>query len=343
MIDPTYSDDKTLIYIGDCRQTLLSLPDESVNCVVTSPPYFGLRDYGHPDQMGLEKTVEGYVEGMRSLFSEVRRVLTKDGSLWLNLGDSYTSGGRATRAADGKHAKAREMDFRADTPEGLKPKDLIGIPWRVAFALQADGWYLRQDIVWAKPNPMPESVKDRCTKAHEYIFLLTKSQKYYFDSDAIRNKPSPALIKQVEEGYRGEDTKDFAAGNAQSGSGTKARIIEGARKKVEKVRGHERTHEGFRDKWDGLTKEEQQALGSNRRSVWSVATKPYKGAHFATFPPELIEPCILAGSRVGDVVLDPFGGSGTTGMVAHRHGRLAVLCELNPDYLPLIHDRLASA
>jgi site-specific DNA-methyltransferase (cytosine-N4-specific) len=190
---------------------------------------------------------------------------------------------------------------------------------------------------------MPESVKDRCTKAHEYIFLLSKSQKYYFDSDAIRNPPSPALIKQVEEGYRGEDTKDFAAGNAQSGSGTKARIIEGARKKVEKVRGHGRVHEGFRDKWDGLTKEEQQALGSNRRSVWNVATKPYKGAHFATFPPELIEPCVLAGSRVGDVVLDPFGGSGTTGMVAHRHGRLAVLCELNPDYLPLIHDRLASA
>lgn len=330
---------------GDNRIVLKTLPDQSVQCCVTSPPYFGLRDYGNPAQMGLEKTPAAFVESLVDLFREVRRVLRNDGTVWLNLGDSYvanrtyqvgsTKGGK-------KHGPAQGVQGRGSSvPSGLKPKDLIGIPWRVAFALQADGWYLRQDIIWAKPNPMPESVRDRCTKSHEYIFLLSKSDKYYFDSEAIRNQPSEALLKQVAEGYNGSDTKEYSEGGAQSASGTKSRIIEGARKRVDKMRGHERTHEGFRDKWDGLSKAEQQALGSNKRSVWTVATQPFKGAHFATFPTELIRPCILAGSKPGDTVLDPFAGSGTTGVVSKQEGRKFIGIDCNPEYVELAKERIA--
>jgi DNA modification methylase len=202
------------------------------------------------------------------------------------------------------------------------------------------GWYLRQDIIWSKSNPMPESVRDRCTKAHEYIFMLTKSARYFYDADAIKNPPSPDLLKQVAEGYNGSSTKEFANGGAQDASETKARIIKNARKKIDKQRGHSRRHAGFNERWDAMTREEQQMLGSNKRSVWSVATRPYRGAHFATFPPELIRPCIKAGCPAGGVVLDPFGGSGTTGQVSMEEGRRSILIELNPAYGELISERL---
>lgn len=295
--------------IGDCIESMRGLPDASVNCCVTSPPYFGLRDYQAKGQIGLEDTPDDYVARLVQVFREVRRVLRDDGTLWLNLGDSYTSGGRATRAPDEKHG-AREMGFRAATPDGLKPKDLIGIPWRVAFALQADGWYLRQDIIWHKPNPMPESVRDRCTKAHEYVFLLSKGPRYYFDSEAVK-EPAVGPVG----GSTGRGKQASAAAYAASG------------------RQPQRDNSGGLG-GDGITR--------NRRSVWTVTTKPFKGAHFATFPPDLIEPCILAGCPVGGTVLDPFGGSGTTAGVALKHGRNAILCELNPEYAALVNARVDS-
>lgn len=337
------------------------LPEKSVNCCVTSPPYFGLRDYGHAGQIGLEKTPDEFVAKMVEVFREVRRVLRDDGTLWLNLGDSYAgSWGNAggQNRGNGKQREITAGSIVKDQAErngnfvppaangfkasGIKPKDLIGIPWRVAFALQSDGWYLRQDIIWHKPNPMPESVRDRCTKAHEYIFMLSKSARYYYDADAIKTAPSEALLKQVAEGYSGESTKGYAAGGAQDASGTKTRIIENARKKIDKQRGHGRRHDGFNGRWDSMTKAEQQMLGANKRDVWTIATKPFKGAHFATFPPDLIEPCILAGSKPGDLVLDPFGGAGTTGLVAARHGRRYILCELNADYAKMAEERIAA-
>jgi DNA modification methylase len=335
------------LLIGDCRDKLRELPDASVHCCVTSPPYFGLRDYGVEGQMGLELTPDEFVAGMVEVFREVRRVLRDDGTLWLNIGDSYATdpkgpGGVETSNLAGggeyQHEKTKpgfnKWDYRN---AGFKRKDLIGIPWMLAFALRADGWYLRQDIIWSKPNPMPESVRDRCTKAHEYVFLLSKGPRYYFDHVAIRNPPSEALIRQVCDGYAGADTKDYASGRAQSASGTKARIIAGAR---EKLRGHDREHEGFRDKWDAMSREEQMALGSNKRSVWEVATQPFSEAHFATYPPALIEPCILAGCPKGGTVLDPFGGAGTTGLVADRLQRDAILIELNPEYAEIARCRL---
>jgi len=283
-----YKDDKVTIYHGDCIDQMRSISEGSINCCVTSPPYFGLRDYGIDGQIGLEGTPKAFVAKMVDVFREVRRVLRDDGTCWLNLGDSYAgSGGAGTQFTkggiaatgveapstykDAKHTPARKLD-------GLKPKDLMGIPWRVALALQDDGWYLRQDIIWHKPNPMPESVRDRCTKAHEYIFLLTKSNKYWYDSDAVR--------------------EDCVATN-KVGNATR-----------------------------------------NRRSVWSVNTKPYKGAHFATFPKKLVKPCVLAGCPVGGVVLDPFGGSGTTAVVAVENERRSVLCELNEEYINIAKERI---
>jgi DNA modification methylase len=294
------------------------LPAESVNTCVTSPPYFGLRDYGHEGQIGLEETPEAFVAQLVEVFREVKRVLRDDGTLWLNLGDSYArqAGDDSTKNPDsglktGRTGKAKEL-FQAGCnkpPKGLKPKDLIGIPWRVAFALQADGWYLRQDIIWSKPNLMPESVKDRCTKAHEYIFLLSKSPKYYFDSegvmeDAVTKGKRPTLQERYA---KGEPTRHGLQGAAFHGAG------------------------GF-----GVSENGKR----NRRSVWNVTTKPYKGAHFATFPPDLIRPCILAGAPRGGTVIDPFGGSGTTAQVSIEEGRNAILCELNPEYEPLIWERV---
>lgn len=298
------------IVIGDALEQLRVMPDESVHCIVTSPPYYGLRDYGIAGQIGLEPTPSEYVARLAAVFAEARRVLRDDGTLWLNLGDSYAM---STRGSSGKGEKQVTnkgtllADRSSAIPLGLKAKDLLGIPWRVAFALQADGWYLRQDIIWAKPNPMPESVTDRCTKAHEYVFLLSKSARYYFDNEAV---------------------KEQAVSDHPSGNGFKR----GARLSYQNADG---TARGNDEQWHDVGGKR------NRRSVWTVTPKPYKGAHFAVFPPDLIEPCIMAGSPVGGTVLDPFGGSGTTGLVAERHGRNAILIELNPQYAELARQRLA--
>ena len=303
---------------GDCREMMRTLPEKSVQTCVTSPPYFGLRDYGHEGQIGLEQTPEQYISAMVEVFRCVRDVLADDGTLWLNIGDSYAAGkcGRAdqdrnTRNLDGRNiANATDTGTplygQRKTPEGLKSKDLIGIPWMLAFALRADGWYLRQDIIWHKPNPMPESVTDRCTKAHEYIFLLSKSEKYFFDNEAIKEDS-----KSKSEGIR--------FGGAKYGDSDDPKHA---------------------TKSGNVSSEYTKA---NKRSVWTVTTKPFSGAHFATFPPDLIEPCILAGSALGDTVLDPFGGSGTTAMVANQLGRNAVLCELNPQYISIAHERIKHA
>lgn len=341
------------LLIGDCRETLKTLPAESIHCCVTSPPYWGLRDYGHGDQLGLEKTPEEYVEKMVAVFREVRRVLRNDGTLWLNLGDTYnTSGTRQGNGKGGMHGDGDGTKHRAGYRASccsLKEKELIGIPWRVAFALQADGWYLRQDIIWHKPNPMPESVLDRCTKSHEYLFLLSKSRRYYFDSVAISER-SVDKKSLRPEGRSPINQHAFEKSDPQKG----------------------RTRIGF-EKLTGKTYPRR-----NRRSVWTVAVKPYKGAHFATFPARLIEPCIHAGTsergccaacgapfvrvvkkdsetpcvirwnpscKCQDIrlsrplVLDPFNGSGTTGEVARLCGCDYIGCELNPAYAEMSYQR----
>jgi len=351
-----------MILIGDVRERLKELPDQSVNCCVTSPPYWGLRDYGTAsweggnsecdhstarsrgddiktgdkqgtsagsrpntqrtcatcgavrvdDQIGLEPTPQEFVDSLVAVFREVKRVLRDDGTLWLNIGDSYNGSGgnhqphhknetgfQGKIGAEKYKGKGRQIDT-----DGLKPKDLVGIPWMLAFALRADGWYLRQDIIWHKPNPMPESVTDRCTKSHEYIFLLSKSSRYYYDNEAIK-EPSANLGK----------TAIKFGGNKYGNSDDPKHATKS---------GNEYTDAGTR----------------NKRDVWTVSTRSYKGAHFATFPTALIEPCILAGSPRGGVVLDPFFGAGTTGLVAQRHGRKWIGCELNPEYAAIAQTRI---
>ena len=319
----------TKVLQGDCRETLKTLPDSSVHCCVTSPPYFGLRDYGHDGQIGLEDSPDAFVTEMVAVFREVRRVLRNDGTLWLNLGDSYSGSGKGRNADGYAHHAGFESSRKQSThkgtlignvrsgivPAGTKPKDLIGIPWRVAFALQADGWYLRQDIIWHKLNPMPESVTDRCTKAHEYVFLLTKSAKYFYDNQSI--------MEPAEYGEQHANKATSWGTNRKHPN--KANVSEYA------FKGDNHTTSRMAD----------GSYGRNRRSVWTVNTSPYKGAHFATFPPDLIRPCILAGCPIGGTVLDPFGGSGTTAQVALEEGRAAILCELNPSYVGLINQRLA--
>ena len=337
------------ILIGDCREVLKTLPDASVNCCVTSPPYWGLRDYGHAGQIGMEKTPGEFVENMVEVFREVRRVLTDDGTLWLNLGDSYASGkgtcfnpggGESSLGKDRKEAGAHPLDRGNKSTlaaVGLKPKDLVGIPWRVAFALQADGWWLRSDIVWAKPNPMPESVTDRPTKSHEYLFLLAKSDRYYYDAKAIMEpvQSGPSDVRKMTEKRDRIDAKHFhtdagpmAAANHRTHIGNKRAV------------GGTKVHGNLPGRDDGgKACNDPDQLFRNKRDVWTVGTSTYDGAHFATFPPALIAPCILAGCPAGGVVLDPFGGSGTTGDVASGNGRRAVLIELNPDYAKLAQDR----
>jgi DNA modification methylase len=317
---------------GDCRQVLKTLPDASVHCCVTSPPYFGLRDYGNAAQIGLEPTPAEYVEQMVAVFREVRRVLRDDGTLWLNLGDSYGRGKRTENPSDAKRGTGFHAAVTKDAGYGApvlaqeqQNKQLLGIPWRVAFALQADGWYLRQDIIWSKPNPMPESVRDRCTKAHEYVFMLSKSERYFYDQDAIKE---PAIYA----GLTGQDESGFK--DPQSYAGKHA--------KTDKQRGHSRKHAGFNARWDAMEKAEQCGGMRNRRSVWEIATRPFTEAHFATMAPELAKTCIKAGCPVGGVVLDPFGGAGTTGLVADRLQRDALLIELNADYAGIAERRISS-
>tara|TARA_R100000808_G_scaffold18894_1_gene41267 strand:- start:1383 stop:2474 length:1092 start_codon:yes stop_codon:yes gene_type:complete len=345
---------------GNCIDKLKELDDQSVQCVVTSPPYWGLRDYGTAtweggdencehladrskyeknfndslqstntgtyatdiigkwecpkckavridDQLGLEETPQEYVQSLVNVFKEVKRVLKDDGTVWLNLGDSYAGTGHKGDSKDPKHPEGRNAQKVAlnHKVKGLKSKDLVGIPWRVAFALQDDGWYLRQDIIWAKPNPMPESVKDRCTKSHEYIFLLTKKPKYYYDTEPIR--------EDVKESNKG-----FITARARTASG---------------ALGGENQHNMER-------RDYEEIKGANKRDVWTITTKPYSEAHFATFPTDIPEICIKASSKEGDTVLDMFAGAGTTGLVADRLGRDAVLIELNPEYVKIIEDRI---
>jgi DNA modification methylase len=301
------------IEFGDCREIMRKWAVEGVKAqtCVTSPPYYGLRDYGHEGQIGLEQTPDEYIAAMVEVFRCVRDVLSDDGTVWLNIGDSYYntnpgSGGKCVLKGAGKAMReARYHSAKRDLSRtDLKPKDLIGIPWMLAFALRADGWYLRQDIIWHKPNPMPESVRDRCTKAHEYIFLLSKSQKYYFDYESIKQ---PAKVSSAGIRFGGSKYGDNNDPKYATRSGN-------------------------------VSKEYEKA---NKRSVWTVSTKPYKGAHFATFPADLIEPCILAGAPVGGVVLDPFMGSGTTAAVSVKHNRQYIGCELNIDYKPLQESRLS--
>ena len=296
------------ILFGDCRETLKTIDVKARMCV-TSPPYYGLRNYGNEEnQIGMEQTPEEYIEQLVEVFRSVRDVLTDDGTLWLNIGDTYYN-----YRSDGNYPKQTVSKTKQDLPEfspvrgnklqGLKSKDLIGIPWMLAFALRADGWWLRQDIIWHKPNPMPESVKDRCTKSHEYIFLLSKSKQYFYDNEAIK--------EPVKQDWGTRDRTNGKYHNPGSGLAP---------------------HSGLSKSYDR----------KNKRSVWTVTNKPYKGAHFACFPPDLIEPCILAGSEENDIVLDPFMGSGTTAMVAKKHNRNYLGCELHEDYASLQTDRIDS-
>jgi DNA modification methylase len=291
------------ILTGDCLEVLRGLPDGMAQTCVTSPPYYGLRDYGCAGQIGLEQTPDAYVARLVYVFREVRRVLRDDGTLWLNLGDSYAraggEGGCGPNAQVG-NTKSGEQRRNLVPPAGYKPKDLLMIPAQVALALRADGWWLRQDIIWHKPNPMPESVTDRCTKAHEYVFLLTKSARYFYDADSIREAPTGRTdaLSVINTGANNEREK-----RTLNNDGT---------------------------------------IGANARSVWPIATHPYGGAHFATMPPALAERCIKAGSKPGDMVLDPFGGAGTTGLVADRLGRSATLIELNPEYARLARERITA-
>lgn len=355
---------------GDCRELLATLDADSVQCVVTSPPYLGLRDYGVAGQIGLEPVPDclGWATGMEcgvcfvcelvNVFRAVRRVLKPDGVCWVNLGDSYAGSGRggkpggvaSTLQGGGEHQAAaprarasrdevsdaqrmhaaRGATSRQARRQGLKEKDLMGMPWRVALALQADGWYLRQDVIWHKLNPMPESVTDRCTKAHEYLFLLSKSERYYFDADAIREPVKAATAKRIAQNLERQAGSTRANGGTRSDRPMKA-VQRGMRNTSPEAYGLTR----------GTTNQcTANPGGANRRSVWSLATEAFSGAHFATFPTSLVHPCIAAGSRPGDLVLDPFMGAGTTAVVAERLGRRWVGCELNPEYADLALERI---
>ena len=321
---------------GDALDRLQALPADSVDCCITSPPYFGLRDYGHAGQLGLEPTPKAYVESLVSVFREVRRVLKPAGTLWLNLGDSFAGDRQAPGQTESRrrdNAVIPRSDRRVD---GLKSKDLIGIPWMVAFALRADGWYLRRDIIWSKPNPMPESAKDRPTTAHEYLFLLAKGPRYFYDAQAIAEPLAESTLREIAEGYQGQGTKDYEAAGVQNPSAVKARIIAGKRRapRPSDTRGGNQ---------GGSSMPVCAGLTRNKRSVWTIPTKPFKGAHFATFPEDLVEPCLLAGSPEGGLVLDPFAGSGTVGAVALRHFRRFLGIELNPAYVEMATRRVAAA
>jgi DNA modification methylase len=331
------------VIFGDCRDTMRDLKAQGVRvqCCVTSPPYFGLRDYGHPEQIGLEKTPAEYVAALVEVFDGVRELLADDGVLWLNLGDSYANDAKWGGSSGGKHVQALHGNTgigRGKKNTGLKPKDLVGAPWRVAFALQEAGWYLRQDVIWHKPNPMPESVTDRCTKAHEYLFLLSKSERYFFDAEAIKEQAAPASLALWAQDVEAQNGSNRVPGKTNGNM----KAVGGRLRKSNST--NDSAVPGATEH-SGLHREgtEREPENRNRRSVWTVPTQPYSGAHFAVFPAALIEPCILAGSRPGDLVLDPFMGSGTTAQVAQQLGRQWIGCELNTEYAPLQQARTAQA
>lgn len=360
----------------DALTGLQQLPDKSVQCIVTSPPYFGLRAYGTtpfawpavnfsilgfpvsiPEltcELGQEPDHFAFIGHLILIFREASRVLRDDGTIWLNMGDSYVSTAQGTMG-DGLHIKgiseetknSRKM-FRKKY-SGVKPKDLVGIPWMLAFALRDDGFYLRQDIIWSKPNPMPESVTDRCTKAHEYIFMLSKSPKYYYDAAAIRTPAKESSIARLAQDVAAQDGSSRVPGKS---NGKMKAVMTGfkplpdgqanIRAARDKQRGHSRKHSGFNDRWDQMSTEEQMSMGANKRDVWTVSTKPFKDAHFATFPEDLIVDMIKAGSRIDDTILDMFMGAGTTALVARKLNRNFIGSELNPDYIKIANKRLES-
>lgn len=335
------------IYNENCLTGMKHLPDASVDCCVTSPPYFGLRDYGNDEQIGKEATPELFVEQIVNVFAEVKRVLKPEGTLWLNLGDSYSGSGKGIGDTTGDKWKqstnkgTREGKFvKVDT--GLKAKDLIGIPWAVAFALRSSGWYLRQDIIWHKPNPMPESVTDRCTKAHEYIFLMSKSSKYYYDADAIKTPLAASTISRVAQNVESQKGSSRVPGKT---NGTmKAVVNKGLTFGGKKGREYNPSPDdpNFRNGAEQWGREYQISEDgmANKKSVWTVSTKPFSEAHFATFPEDLIVDCIKAGCPDGGIVLDPFMGAGTTAMVAKKLNRNYIGYELNPEYLKIANKRL---
>jgi len=364
MGEAIYNECGVTLYHGDCREVLRALPEKSVNCCVTSPPYWGLRDYGVDGQIGLEQTPDTYVSEMVAVFREVRRVLADDGTLWLNLGDSYCANKNGntpeslgtstlTTRTDGTRKRdvgatgrlgrnAKQGQEHGDLPNapnrgrinGVKPKDLIGVPWAVAFALRADGWYLRSDIIWHKPNPMPESVTDRPTKAHEYLFLLSKSERYYYNADAIAEPASPNTHARVSQDLA-EQVGSYRANGGDKTNGPMKAVMKGSTRKLAEAGSGIAANRSY---------EAALALkveNRNKRTVWTVGTMPYSGAHFATFPPKLIEPCILAGCPHDGVVLDPFFGAGTTGVVCRQQHVRCLGIELNRDYCDIAMKRLA--
>lgn len=337
-----------IILVGGALEKLKSLPDQCVRCIITSPPYFNLRDYKMNEQIGMEKTPSEYIDNLVEIFRECGRVLTNDGTLWINIGDSYATKPAGNKTwSDGvganKHYYTGIMQ-KSNKFFGVKNKDLIGIPWMLAFALRADGWFLRSDIIWAKKNCMPESVTDRPTCAHEHIFLLSKSYKYFYDHEAIKE---PAIYDTNGEGTASrkarqkEDNKSIPDGLK---SGIRPAGFKDATKHngkhSDKQRGHSRRHSGFNDRWDQMTTIEQCTGMRNKRNVWTTATAQFPEAHFAVFPEELIYPCVLAGSQLGDVILDPFLGSGTTALLANKLGRNYIGIELNPDYAKMAKERI---
>lgn len=350
-----------MILLGDCLERLKEIEGESVQCCITSPPYWGLRDYGVDGQLGLEKTPEEFVSKMVEVFSEVRRVLKSDGTLWLNLGDSYAANAKNRTEAQASaksglsgstKTQSQILKQQSKNVAGLKSKDLCGIPWAVATALRSSGWYLRQDIIWHKPNPMPESVRDRCTKAHEYIFLLSKSPKYLYNIDAIREECKSASGSGNKERKQRPNQETLKRGNQAGSIPWQPASWKGPSFDTGKTAIHQqgRTQKrSFHDHTDDLIvgqrikEKSDHPLGKNKRSVWTITPKPFKGAHFATFPPALVEPCLLAGSNVGDTVLDPFFGAGTVGMVAMRFQRNWIGIELNPEYCAIAEKRIAHA
>lgn len=345
-------------YLGDCRDSMRTLIDAgyagSIQTIVTSPPYWGLRDYGVSGQLGQEPTLKEFIANMVEVFDLCRELLADNGTLWMNMGDSYASrGGQGPMTGKAFEGRARADDNiclsnRAAGVDGLKNKDIVGQPWRLAFALQDAGWYLRQDIIWSKPNPMPESVRDRCTKAHEYIFLLSKNERYYFDQDAILEPVSPNTHARLSQDVQSQIGSARANGGSKTNGNMKAvaRGVGWGHGTDAEDRQRGRVKRKLAD--DGSGTKNNESMNSalaimpdkrNKRSVWTIPTESFSGAHFATFPRALVEPCILAGSRAGDIVFDPFLGSGTVAQVAQQLGRKWVGCELNPEYIKLQNDR----
>lgn len=322
MMEPTtYLDGRVTQYIGDVRDVLAAMPTDSVDCVVTSPPYWRQRDYNMPRQIGLEPTPEAYISNMVAVFREVRRVLRPQGTCWINIGDKW--------------AHAKDAKGWRNPPSGYKDKDLVGVPFMLAFAMRADGWFWRQCNVWAKPNCMPESVRDRSTISHEYVLHFSKSNDYWYDSDAARTPPSPSTETRLAQNVDDQEGSRRANGGAKTNGTMKA-----VGRKTDKQRGHSRKHAGFNERWDAMGRSEQVARGANLRSVWWISPAQYKEGHFAVMPDRLAEICILAGCPKGGLTLDPFGGAGTTALAALRHGRLAALIELNPEYAEMARRRI---